>query len=59
MLKRITSKEFLAIREYRLKNKILKYLGIYYLINHWVSFRLKHKFFALPFEILFFKHKKA
>ena len=59
MLKRITSKEFLAIRKYRLKNKILKYLGIYALINYWVSFRLKHKFFALPFEILFFKHKKA
>lgn len=58
MLKRITSKEFLAIREYRLKNKVLKYLGIYSLINWWSTFRLRHKFFALPFEILF-KHKGA
>ncbi|OGC47072.1 MAG: hypothetical protein A3A94_03445 [Candidatus Portnoybacteria bacterium RIFCSPLOWO2_01_FULL_43_11] len=52
MFKRITSKEFLAMRQYRLKNKILKYLGIYALINQWVTFRLKHKFFILPFEIL-------
>lgn len=54
MLIRMTSKEFLAVREYRLKNKVFKYLGIYAFLNWWASFRLKHKFFALPFEILFF-----
>lgn len=58
MLKRITSDEFLSIREYRLKNKIFKHLGVYKLLRYWTNFRLKNNFFSLPFEILF-KRKGA
>jgi len=58
MLKRITSQEFLKMREYKLKNILLKDFGIYALINQWTSFRLKYKFFSLPWETLF-KRKGA
>lgn len=58
-IKKITSKEYLnQIENKKFKHILLEQLGIVWLINKWVSLRMKYKFYGLPFEQFLFSLNK-
>jgi anaerobic magnesium-protoporphyrin IX monomethyl ester cyclase len=55
-LKKVTSSEFLRQKNNKnWKYYLMKYAGLAWLLNKWVTFRLKYKFYYFPFEILILK----
>ena len=58
ILKKITSSKYLwQKKDTGLKNYLIKYSGIGSLLNWWVTFRLRHKFYFIPFENFFLSEK--
>jgi len=58
-LKKITSNQYLAeMKNKKFKHIFLEQLGLIWLINKWVTLRLKLKFYLLPFEKLIFSLNK-
>lgn len=51
ILKKIVSFKYFKEKKYKnFKHYFLAYSGLSYLLNCWISFRLKYKIFAFPFE---------
>lgn len=59
-LKKVTSFQYLKEKENRgIKYFLLKYSGFCWLLNQWITLRLKRKFYFFPFEKLLFSLNKS